>query len=141
MHGAAHTKRPRPAPACSFHEPGGCQPLEPGQRQEAHEGEAEDNDDEPRHLDDQVAVLVQAADGRADGRAESDEDDRESGEEGQARRHDPPAAHPRLRPRHDREVARHERKDAGSHEGQEAGEECERDLGVHRPACSGVEAR
>ena len=69
--------------------------------------------------------------GRARQCSEGDEDEREPGDERDARGNDLPAPDPDPNPGDRREVARDEGEHAGSHEGKEAREECERDLGFH----------
>ena len=104
--------------------------VEPGERQESHEGEAEDDDDHPRDHGEESLVVDEPA-GRARQRAERHEDEREAGDEGDAGRHDLPPAHSDLQARDRGEVAGHEREHAGSDEGQEARNERERDFRFH----------
>ena len=111
------------------------EPLGPGQ--ESEERKPEDDEHEPGELGATVRV-EDAADG-CSSRAEDDEDRREAEDERNARaRHSPPdsgLAEPvGLDGRHGRQVAGHERQDAGRDDRQQPSDERERKLfsGRHR---------
>ena len=136
-HGAAQSAKaaPRSAldPLCRApsHEPGRGQALEERKRQEAHEREPEGDDHEPRHLEEQAPVLVEQVSGERRAGSERDEDEREAGDEGDARGDDAAAARAGRRAGDGREVAGDERQDAGGDEGEEPRREREGELGGH----------
>ena len=138
MQGAAQTANAPPRRAREPPSAGGLEEarrgesIEERQRQQAHEREPHDDDHETGHLPHEAWVVDEAT-GTGDERPEDDEDDGEPGHEREACENDPPA--------HDLgvsgdggQVARDERQDAGSHEGQQPGQEGERDVRLHPPA-------
>ena len=138
MHGAAQSPNAAPSSAAEpvllalCDEPRGGQTVEIGQREQPHHREAEHDHDEARDGEEQLAVVQEEAAGRRDRGAQRDEHRREAGHERQAREHDAAPSHARLLARHHGEVAGDERQHARGREGDEAGDEGERDLGLHR---------
>src|SRR6266508_2010183 len=109
-------------------EPGSDDPL--GPRQQADEREPQHDEDEAGELG--LAVGVEQAADRSRPGAQEDEDDREAGDEGQARKHDAPrrarvSEAVRLHGGDRREVPGHEREDAGRDDGDEPRQERHRD--------------
>ena len=94
MQGAAQTAKAPPRRAreprrrAPSSELGRDNAVEPRERQEAHEGESEHDDDHVRRLWTRRVVVDEPA-GRARQRAERDEDQREAGDERDARRRRP----------------------------------------------------
>ena len=126
----------RAAASGALHEAGADEPL--GPRQQAHEGEAEDDEDESCHPLEQELVVEEAGPDELGADAEGDEDGREAEHERDAREHDPPRrpalAEPvRLDGGDGREIARHERQHARGEERDEARDQGNQRLGrLHR---------
>ena len=139
MQGAAQianappSRKPEPAPARVLDEAGAEEALRP--RQQAHEREAEDDQDETGDLLHQELVLREGeADGRSTG-SEQDEHGDEPGDEWDARANDPARraglAQPLGFDRGDRgEIPRDERQDTGGEERDEPRAERDQDGGT-----------
>ena len=120
--GAAE-QHPRAAAPRALHEAGTDEPLGPGQ--EAHEGEPEDDEDEPCHLLEQELVAEDAGPDQLGTDAERDEDGREADHERDAGENDPPRGSALAEPvgldsGDGREIARHERQHTRGKERDEA---------------------
>ena len=138
MQGAAQTANAPPSSTVEppfahlLHEPRRKGPL--GPRAAARERKADHDEGESGDLG--LRLLRDDARDRSGAGAESDEDDREAENERRAREHDPPPRPALAEPvdldcRHCREVAGHEWQDTGRHDGDEPGEERDRELLKH----------
>ena len=123
----------RVSPARSRQQARGEEPLRPGQKPD--ERQPDDDEDQAGELE--LAVGRQDASDRGRCDPEDDEDDREAEDERQAGERDPARGSGRSEPvgldrRHGRQVARHEREDAGRDDRDDAREEGCGDLAGQR---------
>ena len=150
MHGAAHTanappsRKPEPLPPRSLDEPGADEPLRPGEQ--AHEDEAEDDQDEARDLLEQELIAREREPDGGRARAEEHEHGDEPGDEREAGDDDAAGgsrlAQPlRLDRGHGRQVAGDERQHARREERDEAGAERDGDRGAAHSKRSSASSR
>src|SRR5215218_511983 len=101
--------------------------VEAGDEERGDEEDAHGDDQDPGNLRQQLLVVLEGRAEAGRGQTEEDEDRREAGDEEEAGAEDPAPAGvvelARRDPRHRRQVARHQRQDAGGEEGDDPGRE------------------